>query len=214
MTPAACRCCAEWPFPTFIKRTLEKFPEAGVCSVDEARVLNAEGDYTFLDVRSKTEYEYKIAGSVNIPIINATWKFDAVEKRKVPAQTVNADFVKQVAAKFKPDAKLIITCSDGRTRSMSALQALDEAGYTNIVGMRGGFNRFSQVFDNKFNRRVDPDAMREVNYSADFPEQSTGIFGTGASYTRVDSVQWVPVKDKEAWLDWAEEVAKLAAAAK
>ena len=56
--------------------------------------------------------------------------------------------------------------------------------------------------------------MKEVNYSNDFPEQTTGIFGTGASYTRVDTVQWVPVKDTEKWLDWAEEVAKLAGAAK
>lgn len=43
----------------------------------------------------------------------------------------------------------VITCSDGRVRTLSALQALDEAGYTHIVGMSGGYNRFSQVFDSE-----------------------------------------------------------------
>ena len=157
---------ARRPFPTFIAKTLAKFPDAGVCTVEEARVLNEEGGYTFLDVRSKTEFEYKITGSVNVPLINATWKFDSVAKRKVPQQTVNADFVKQVQAKFKPDAKLIVTCSDGRIRSMAALSALDDAGFTNIVGMRQGYNGFSRVFDSKFARRVAPDAMKEARRSA------------------------------------------------
>lgn len=31
----------------------------------------AQGYYEFLDVRSKTEFEYKITGSINVPIINA-----------------------------------------------------------------------------------------------------------------------------------------------
>jgi len=53
--------------------------------------------------------------------------------------------------------------------------------------------------------------MREVAYSNDFQEQTTGIFGTGASYDRVDSVQWVPVKDPETWLVWEEEMEKLSA---
>lgn len=36
------------------------------------------------------------------------------------------------------------------------------------------------------------------------------VFGTGASYDRVDSVPWVAVKDPEVWVNWAEECAKLA----
>jgi rhodanese-related sulfurtransferase len=174
--------------------------------------LSCQDGYTFLDVRSKTEYEYKIAFSVNVPLLHAVFKFDPETKKKVPHQSVNASFVKEVEAKFAKDAKLIVTCSDGRTRTLSALQALDEAGFTHIVGMKNGYNGFSAVFDNKFNRRVDPDAMREVD-ARDFPDQSTGIFGTGASYDRVDSVQWVPVRDPIPWLDYAEELAKVAAAA-
>ena len=43
----------------------------------------------------------------------------------------------QVKKRF-PDteAKLLIGCSDGRKYSIDALTALDEEGYTNIVGLR------------------------------------------------------------------------------
>jgi rhodanese-related sulfurtransferase len=200
---------AEWPFPNFIKRTLEKFPDAGVCTVDEARVLNHEGGYDFLDVRTETEHEYRIAYSVNVPIITGQWRFNTEAKCKLPQQAVNADFVAQVSTVFAKDAKIIVVCSDGRVRCLGALQALDEAGFTNLVGMRGGYNGFSRVFDSKFARRVDPDAMKEVE-SRDFPDQSTGIFGTGAGYDRVDTVAWVPVGDPIKWLSYQEEMAKLA----
>ena len=203
---------SEWPFPGFVARTIAKFPDAGVCHVEEARVLEEEDGYTFLDVRTKTEHEYRIAGSVNVPIINAVWRFEKGKPAKVPdPQTVNADFVKQVEAKFPNKAtKLIITCSDGRTRTLSALRALDAAGYTHLVGMKNGYNHWSRIFDNKFWRRVEPDAMREVDAS-DFPDQSTGIFGTGASYDRTDSVQWTPIRDPNVWLDWLEETSKASA---
>lgn len=123
----------------------------------------------------------------------------------MPTQTANREFVEQVKAKLSTDAKIIIVCSDGRLRAMAALRALDEAGFAIIVGMKGGYNAFSRVFDNKFNRRVDPDAMREVD-APDFLEQSTGIHGTGAGFQRVDSVPWVAVRDPIAWQDWAEAV--------
>ena len=46
----------------------------------------------------------------------------------------------QVQRRF-PDkgAKLLVACSNGRQYSIDALEALDEAGYTNIVGLRGGY---------------------------------------------------------------------------
>lgn len=162
------------PFPQFIEQTLARFPDAGVCDVEEARVLEEEGGYQFLDVRSATEYEYKITPSIHVPLIKAVFRFDSVLKRKVPQQTPNVDFVAEVERKVPDKAtKLIVMCSDGRTRTLSALQALDEAGYTHIVGMRGGYNGFSRVFDGKFWRRVAPDAMREVD-ARDFQDQTTG----------------------------------------
>ena len=67
----------------------------------------------------------------------------------------NPDFVKIVEKSF-PDkeAKLLIGCSDGRRYSMDALIALDEAGYTNIVGLKGGYHAWFRIFDNKGNRRM------------------------------------------------------------
>jgi rhodanese-related sulfurtransferase len=47
----------------------------------------------------------------------------------------------QVEKRFpnKSAAKLLVACADGRQYSIDALEALDEAGYTNIVGLRGGY---------------------------------------------------------------------------
>lgn len=66
----------------------------------------------------------------------------------------NPDFVSQVEKKF-PDkeSKLLIGCADGKRYAMDALMALDEAGYTNIVGLRGGFFGWYKAFDNKGVRR-------------------------------------------------------------
>lgn len=46
-----------------------------------------------------------------------------------------------------------IGCSDGKAYSIDALMALDEAGYTHIVGLQGGYYRFFKVFDNNLRRR-------------------------------------------------------------
>ena len=35
------------------------------------------------------------------------------------------------------DAGLVVGCSDGRTYSIDALELLDEAGYWNLVGLKG-----------------------------------------------------------------------------
>ncbi len=50
--------------------------------------------------------------------------------------------------------------------------------------------------------------MRAHRMCADFPDQSTGIFGTGAGYDRVDTVEWVPVKDPMQWKVWEDEMVR------
>lgn len=50
------------------------------------------------------------------------------------------------------EAKLLIGCSNGRAYSMDALEALDDAGYTNLAGLRGGYHAWFGVFDHKLNR--------------------------------------------------------------
>lgn len=49
--------------------------------------------------------------------------------------------VLQIEKRFpdKDNAKILIGCSNGRKYSMDALMALDEAGYVNIVGLKGGY---------------------------------------------------------------------------
>ena len=54
----------------------------------------------------------------------------------------------------------MIQCSDGRKRALAALMALDDAGYSNIVGLKGGFNAWSLKFDNKLNRRMPIDGYK------------------------------------------------------
>jgi rhodanese-related sulfurtransferase len=40
----------------------------------------------------------------------------------------------------KDAAKLMIGDSDGRSYAIDVLEALEEAGYSNLVGIKGGYN--------------------------------------------------------------------------
>ena len=113
-----------WPVPEFIEKTVAAFPEKAIANDEEVRVLLDHG-YKWLDVRSKPEYdEERTVGSVNIPIINATKKFNTETKDKELVQGKrNEDFMKQVEKKFpKKDAYILVGCSDGRNRAIQALQ--------------------------------------------------------------------------------------------
>lgn len=102
----------------------------------------------------------------------------------------NPDFIKQVEKKFpKKDAPLLVACSDGRTYSIDALEALDEAGYENIVGLKGGYYAWFRVFDNKLGRRYFGEYAEQYTHDGD----SCGIHSSGAGFDRVDKIeQWVP----------------------
>lgn len=122
------------------------FPEQGVASVEEARVLFSELGWVYLDVRPSLELEEvgKVKGSVNIGIKNSKRVWSAEEKKKVIQKEDNPDFVKQVEKKF-PDkqTKILIGCSDGKSYSIDALIALEEAGYENLAGLRAATTRGS-----------------------------------------------------------------------
>ena len=62
-------------------------------------------------------------------------------------QSANPKFLEQVKEKF-PDkeSKLLIVCSDGRQRAIQVLMLLDAEGYTNIVGLKGGYIDWNFVF--------------------------------------------------------------------
>jgi hypothetical protein len=112
----------------------------------------------------------------------------------VPAQTPNAAFLAAVAARFRPDAqgtKLVVMCSDGRTRTLAALRALDGAGYATLVGLRGGFNGFTALYDSKLAERkgdsIGRDPWREVDGSEAFSGAQTTGLNHGSSFERMDN---------------------------
>ena len=96
----------------------------------------------------------------------------------------------QVEKKF-PDkeAKILIGCSNGRAYSMDALEALDEAGYTNLAGLKGGYHAWFNVFDHKLNRRRSGEYAETFTHDGD----SAGIHGSGAGFPKMDPAdKWVP----------------------
>lgn len=97
---------------------------------DEAALLIDEQGWTYLDVRSVAEFEEGHApGAYNIPLLD----FVAGEGLKP-----NTNFVVEVLAVFESDRPIVVACKAGG-RSLQAAAILVEAGFTNVVDMRGGF---------------------------------------------------------------------------
>jgi rhodanese-related sulfurtransferase len=182
----------EWPDKEFIAETLSIFPDEGVANAEQARCLFSNGGYTYLDVRSALEVDEvgKVKDSVNIPWMICTRVWDAQEQKKVVKKENNVDFMAQIQRRFpNKDAKLLVACSNGTQYSIDALEALDEAGYTNIVGLRGGYTSWFRTWDNKLQRRRYGEY--EENYIHD--GDSGGIHASGAGFDRVDKIEsWRP----------------------
>ncbi|KAK9838750.1 hypothetical protein WJX74_002624 [Apatococcus lobatus] len=181
-----------YPDPTFVQETLGAFPDKGIANVEEARALFSEGGYVYLDVRPQLEYEEagKVPGSVNIPVVNSKRKWDPEQNKKVFEKSDNPDFVKTIEKRY-PDkeTKFLVGCSDGRKYSLDALGALDEAGYGNLAGLKGGYYAWFRVFDNKLARRNLGEYQEEVIHGGD----SGGIHASGAGFERVDTAdRFVP----------------------
>lgn len=93
-------------------------------------ILRSNPQAGYLDVRSEGEFAQGHAeGAINIPIVFI----------KGPGVTEdNADFV-GVAQKLLPrDKKLVVGCLSG-ARSQRACEILEQAGYTDLSNVRGGF---------------------------------------------------------------------------
>ncbi len=121
---------------------MAKFAEGGVASPAEAAALLTAGGYTPLDVRTAAEHHASrsLPRAHNAPLILTR---DAASG----AQQRNGAFLAHVAARFpEKDARLLVHCSDGRARSRGALQALEDAGYSRLAGLRGGYNAFAREF--------------------------------------------------------------------
>uniref|UniRef100_Q5MCQ9 Gonidia-specific protein n=1 Tax=Volvox carteri f. nagariensis TaxID=3068 RepID=Q5MCQ9_VOLCA len=144
------------PDPHRIKETHAHAPHKtrATRKEEQARCPNAKEKR--LDVRSELENDEvgKVKGSVNIPFVHLKRVYDPETKERVMKKTPNPDFIKMVEKRFpKKDVKLMVGCSNGKAYSIDALEALEEAGYTNLTFVRGGYNAWFRVFDNKFNRR-------------------------------------------------------------
>jgi rhodanese-related sulfurtransferase len=93
--------------------------------------MNSGEGCVYVDVRSVGEFaEGHPASAVNVPILQP----DPATRRMAP----NPDFLQVVQANFAPDRPLLLGCLSGG-RSAMAVEALQRAGYQNVVNVRCGF---------------------------------------------------------------------------
>lgn len=135
-----------------------------------------------------------------VPIVTSTgYRFDPSAGTKVFAgKARNAGFVDAVRAAF-PDpaiAKIIVSCSDGRQRAVAALDALEEAGYSNLVLLKGGFNLYNRHWTKKLNRRL-PNGNFKTNLSA--PGDIQGCGANPEAGNANDAIAFGPWVDDTDW---------------
>jgi rhodanese-related sulfurtransferase len=98
-------------------------------SPQEALELTRDG-WTYVDVRTEQEFaDGHPAGSFNVPIALAAGG----------SMTPNAEFVGVMEKAFGKGAKIVVGCKAGG-RSLRAAQALVEAGFTNVIDQRAGWD--------------------------------------------------------------------------
>lgn len=96
----------------------------------QAKSLMDEQGYLYVDVRSEPEYASgHPVGSQNVPLMNAG----------PGGMAPNPDFLAVVQAIYPKDAKLVVGCKAGG-RSIKAAEMLVNAGYTNVIDQRAGFD--------------------------------------------------------------------------
>ncbi|MGV7221049.1 MAG: molybdopterin-synthase adenylyltransferase MoeB [Nitrospinales bacterium] len=99
-------------------------------SVEEVKGFLDNGkNFTLIDVRETSEYDIcKIEGSTLIPL-------GEIEKRKI----------ENLNGLHKSD-EIVLHCKAG-VRSLKALKAMQDMGFTNLKSMRGGINEWSEKID-------------------------------------------------------------------
>lgn len=195
--------------------------EEFVADVEQARVLWDDG-WDVLDVRAEQEIDFYgrfpnpppgtiggvfetvvVSGPTKVrevPIVTSTgYRFEPSAGTKVFAgKARNAGFVDAVRAAF-PDpaiAKIIVSCSDGRQRAVAALDALEEAGYSNLVLLKGGFNLYNRHWTKKLNRRL-PNGNFKTNLSA--PGDIQGCGANPEAGNANDAIAFGPWVDETDW---------------
>jgi rhodanese-related sulfurtransferase len=98
-------------------------------SPEEARDLMEKEAYSYVDVRSVPEFEAgHPTGAYNVPIMNMG----------LAGMAPNPDFLAVVEKSFPRDARLVVGCKAGG-RSARAAAVLEQAGFTNVVDQRNGY---------------------------------------------------------------------------
>ncbi|EFJ46214.1 hypothetical protein VOLCADRAFT_105650 [Volvox carteri f. nagariensis] len=97
----------------------------------EANQLLKEEGYNYLDVRTAEEFSAGHAPSaVNVPVVFLG----------SGGMSPNPAFLSDVQRVFpKKDEALVVGCKSGR-RSLMAIDAMSQAGYSNLVNVVGGFD--------------------------------------------------------------------------
>jgi len=91
--------------------------------------LAADAEAVYLDVRTEEEFEAgHPTGAINIPVMFM------IPGRPQP----NPDFLTVVEKTLAKGKKLVVGCLSGG-RSQRACEMLEEAGYSDLTNMRGGF---------------------------------------------------------------------------
>lgn len=100
-------------------------------NVKEARELQQNEGYTYVDVRSVPEFDGgHPAGACNVPLLHR----DPATGQMLP----NPEFLAVMQANYGADARLLVGCQMGG-RSARAAQILASAGYTDVCNVMGGF---------------------------------------------------------------------------
>ncbi len=93
------------------------------------QTLETNAEAVYLDVRTEEEFEAGHAtGAINVPVMFM------IPGRPQP----NPDFLAVVEKTLAKGKKLVVGCLSGG-RSQRACEMLEEAGYTDLTNVRGGF---------------------------------------------------------------------------
>ena len=93
-------------------------------------ILQTNPDSVYVDVRTEEEFaQGHPEGAINIPVVFL--------KPGMPPQA-NDSFLAVAQKVFPQDKKLVVGCMAGG-RSQRACEILEQAGYTDLINVRGGF---------------------------------------------------------------------------
>jgi rhodanese-related sulfurtransferase len=105
-------------------------------SAREAHELMEREGFVYLDVRSVPEFEAgHPRGAYNLPL----------REPVADGMRDNPDFLRQVAAHFARDQKLVIGCQSG-VRSLRAAELLLAEGYSGVLEQRAGMDGVRDAF--------------------------------------------------------------------